>query len=112
MQEKITITKTKFQHYNPATLYYKDYVLRELKSLNIKKRNLDIYTNYDSELNQYLSNELFKADINSNIGVVIQDNKGGIISLLGNFSYNEFNVVTDGKRMIGSTIKPMLYMIY
>ena len=109
LNERITITKTKYQHYNPTTLYYKDYVLKEVKEMNIKSKQLAIYTNYNRQLNQYLSNILFKSDINSDLGLIVQDNKGRIIALLGNFSYKGYNVVTDGNRMIGSTIKPMLY---
>lgn len=111
LNEKIIITKTKYQKHDPLTLYYKDMVLDELAKLNIKNKRLDIYTSFNRKLNSYLNSLINNSNLTSNIAVIIQNNKGQILALLGDKSYSGFNIATSGERQIGSTIKPMLYYL-
>lgn len=109
MAEKIVITKTPYQKYNPLILFFKDYVLQELARLQIDYKRLDIYTSFDLELNNYLQNVIDNSKILSDLCFVIQNNKGQIVALLGDKTYSDFNIATAGERQIGSTIKPFLY---
>ena len=61
-------------------------------------------------MNKYIDLYLKESKIPSEIGIVILDNNGMIVTST-NKNYHEysFNTTTNSLRMIGSTIKPMIY---
>ncbi len=98
--------------YSYPILYYKDLVMKEYKSLGLKKKfnNVTkIYTSFDSSLNNELYNHLKNYNHMCNFGIYILDNKGYVLSCISNNYYNQFNIVKKGIRDIGSTIKPFIY---
>ncbi|MDE7162407.1 MAG: penicillin-binding protein, partial [Anaeroplasmataceae bacterium] len=94
--------------YDSNLLFYSDVVLKELESLNIHpkfNKSLTIHTRYNTEMNQ------LSFSSNSNYASIAVDKEGYILSIIGDKDYytSSFNIVTQGKRDIGSTIKPILY---
>ncbi|MFI3252654.1 MAG: transglycosylase domain-containing protein [bacterium] len=102
----LIITQTKTKNYSNSVLYFKDYVL---KNINTSTDEINIYTNFNSELNLYIDNLI--SNVECDISIVVMDNNGYIVSTIGNKNYYEsdYNISTSASRMIGSTIKPMLY---
>lgn len=104
-----------------ATLmYYQDAVLKELKTIKsipssfLKTGGLKIYTNLDTTIQNLIDTSIKKNLNNSSIQtsiVVINPNNGNIMGIAGGTDYNksQFNRVTDSKRQVGSTMKPLLY---
>ena len=99
--------------------YYQDATLKELKSTNIptsflETGGLKIYTNLDpnalnileENINNYLSDS--ELEISS---VIMNPKNGEILAIAGgkDYSKSEFNRVTDSKRQMGSSFKPILY---
>ena len=110
LNEKINITKTKFENYNSGILFYKDLVLKEIKNLALERQNLNIYTSFNSELNNMVDEYIKQNPIYSNLSIVVLNNNGELIlSRSKNYHKNKINIGVDSKRMIGSTIKPFLY---
>lgn len=93
----------KYRIYDSNLLFYIDGVLNEIDSLKINKKNIIIKTNYN-EIN-------LNYDIAANFAAIAVDKNGYILSMIGNNDYykSSFNIVNNGKRDIGSTIKPLLY---
>lgn len=102
--------------------YYKDYVINELKSLNLYTKNnltkgLKVYTNVDltitNTINKLLDN--YKPlNTDTQIGITIMEpHTNKILYMTGGFGYTEssFNRATNSIRPIGSTIKPLLYSL-
>ena len=110
LNEEIIITKSKYKKYNDCVLFYKDLVLKEMQKTALKGQNINIYTNFDSEINLYISNYLKDHSISSDLGIVVFDEMGKLIVSTSKNYYNDtYNTTTNTTRMIGSTIKPMLY---
>lgn len=111
VNEEIIITKTNYQTYSPGVLYYKDLVLSQIKKMAINSRNIEVYTNFDSDLNKLIDKEIASSNLTSDISVIVIDHKGNLLCSYGNKEYSkkQINIGVYGKRMIGSTIKPMLY---
>ena len=110
INQKITITKTKYNPYNSTVLFYKDLVLSEIKKMALNSNNIDIYTSFDSKINQDVEDYIKANPIYSNLSIIILNNKGEIIlSTSKNYKENSLNVGITSERMIGSTIKPFLY---
>lgn len=108
-------------NYIVSSLYYKDAVISELNSISeipkslIETGGLKIYTNLDSEaqkkLEAIVSEEMAQTG-ELQVGALIREPKtGNIVALIGGKNYNEsqFNRVTQAKRQVGSTFKPILY---
>ncbi len=104
-----------------STLYYKDAVMEELNSIKkipkslIETGGLKIYTNLDinaqEKLDTIIKEEMAGYD-ELQVGAMIRNPKNGaVVALIGGVNYNEseFNRVTQAKRQVGSTIKPILY---
>ncbi len=113
-KQNLVITKSKINNYSSALLYYKDQVIKEYNSLNIKSKFTSvyqIYTNYDQQVNDDITNYVNSNDTGCDIGVSIVDSQGFYVSCIGgiNYSKSTYNVCSDGIRDIGSTIKPLLY---
>lgn len=89
--------------YESELLFYTDGVIKELKELNINNKGIIIKTNYHRINLNY--------NTNGNYAGIAVDKNGYILSMIGSNNYYEssFNIVTSGKRDIGSTIKPILY---
>ncbi len=106
---------------NSSTLmYYNDAVIKELKSLKsipksfIKTGGLKIYTTLDKDAQKLVDESIKKNLDNSKLEtaiVVMKPKNGEIIAIAGgkDYSKSEFNRVTDSKRQVGSTMKPLLY---
>ena len=110
INEKITITKTKYEKYNSGVLYYKDLVLKEIENLALERQNLEIYTSFNTKLNNLVEDYISNNPIYSNLSIVVLNSDGNIIlSRSKNYHQNNTNIGTTSKRMIGSTIKPFLY---
>ncbi len=100
--------------------YYKDAVMKELKSINnipsdlTKISGLKIYTNLNKETQKLLENNI-NYEMNDTTmqvaSVVIKPQTGKVVALIGGKNYNtsEYNRATSSKRQVGSTIKPFLY---
>ncbi len=106
INQDLVITKTKENKYSSSVLYFKDYVISNITN---NKDELHIYTNYNTELNTYIDSLL--TNVTSDVSIVVMDKEGYLVSLIGNSNYFEsnYNIATMSTRMIGSTIKPMLY---
>ncbi len=104
--EELTIFGNKVKKYENSVMYFKDYVF---KNINFSNKETHIYTMYNSELNTYIDN-LIK-DTSCDISIIVMDKYGYIVSCIGNKNYydSSYNIGTMASRMIGSTIKPMLY---
>ena len=110
IKEKINITKTKFENYNSGILFYKDLVMREIENMALERQNLNIYTSFNSKLNEMVEMYIKQNPIYSNLSIIVLNDKGEIIlSRSKNYHKNKINIGVDSKRMIGSTIKPFLY---
>ncbi len=93
---------------NSNRLYYIDQVINELKKINVKSKfneTIKIYTCYHKET------EKVKSNLDINYAVISLNEDGYFTSCVGNKDYNtsSFNIAMNGKRDIGSTIKPLLY---
>ena len=100
--------------------YYKDAVIRELKTIkSIPKEMLEmggikIYTSLDIN-----AQEILEKKVNENISkpdmqvssIMIEPKTGKIIALIGGVDYgiSQFNRAIQSKRQVGSTMKPFLY---
>lgn len=104
--------KTQFQItpkiYNSNLLYYADGVLKEFSTLKLNSKfnkTFIIHTRYNSKMNQFSTSTL------ANYAALAVDKEGYVLSMIGGKNYysSSFNITTQGKRDIGSTIKPILY---
>ena len=108
--EKIKITKTRYNSHSNSVLFYKDIVLSEIEKTALKGQNIDIYTSFDISVNNFVDDYITANPIYSDLGIVILNNNGEIVSITSkNYSISSYNPAISGMRMIGSTIKPMLY---
>lgn len=94
--------------YNSNLLYYADAVIKEYNSLNIHpkfNKPITIHTRYNQRINQ------LSFSTTANYTSITLDKEGYILSIMGDKDYytSSFNIATQGKRDIGSTIKPILY---
>ncbi len=111
----------KVNNYIVSSLYYKDAVMAELESISeipkslLEVGGLKVYTNLDISAQKKLENiisEEMTGTEELQVGAMIRNPKtGNIIALVGGKNYNEseFNRVTQAKRQVGSTFKPILY---
>ena len=110
LSEKVIITKTKYQRYSDSVSFYKDIVLNEIEKTALKSRNFDIYTSFNYDVNDYIDQYIKENPIYSNLGIVILNNSGELVACTSkNYGISNFNITLNTDRMIGSTIKPMLY---
>lgn len=89
-----------------ARLFYLDQVIKEFNNTKINNKDnniINIYTSYDKRLETISSNQ--------NYSMIISNKDGYIVSSIGNNNYynSSFSICMNGKRDIGSTIKPLLY---
>ena len=94
--------------YNSNLLFYIDSVFDEFKKLNITSnfnQVINIHTDYN------INTENIYYDIDASYASISVNKEGFITSIIGNNNYYEstYNIVLNGKRDIGSTIKPLLY---
>ena len=103
-----------------SLMYYKDAVLKELKSINsvpisfLDTGGLKIYTTLDLNAQKSLEDSMKKnlKDNGLQISAITMDpNSGSILGLIGGNDYlkSQFNRVTSSKRQVGSTMKAFLY---
>lgn len=102
-------------------MYYQDAVISELKTIKsipnsfLETGGLKIYTNLDMNAQSILEDQIkdkMKNDEELQIASVIMDpNNGNILAIAGgrDHSTSQFNRVTNSKRQVGSTMKPLLY---
>lgn len=112
----------KKENLNLSTLmYYQDAVMDELNKLNvvsdekIQKEGIKIYTTLDVNA-QTIMEESIKDNMEGKeemqvSSIMMNPNNGEIIALAGgkDYSKSQFNRVTQSKRQVGSTMKPILY---
>jgi 1A family penicillin-binding protein len=104
-----------------SLMYYKDAVISELNTIKeipkslIDTGGLKIYTNLDTEIQKKLENVIKeemadKSDLQV-ASIIVGPKTGKVLALVGgtNYSVSQFNRVTQAKRQVGSTIKPILY---
>lgn len=92
--------------YSPNLLFYCDATLNEFNKLNIKSdfsQTIKIKTKYNNKLNN------ININTTGNIASISINKEGYILSCIGDKEYTAFNIALNGKRDIGSTIKPLLY---
>lgn len=95
-------------NYNSNLLFFIDSLLKEFKTINITSNFnevIKIHTDYNPNINN------IHYDIDASYASIAVNKNGYICSIIGNNNYYDstFNIVTQGKRDIGSTIKPLLY---
>lgn len=119
-QEPIEIAAHHDKNSLDTLMYFQDAVVSELQNLSnipnsiIDAGGLKIYTTLDLEIQKNM-----EAAIKNNMGndktqvasVYIDPKTGAINALAGgkNYSYSQYNRVTQSKRQVGSTMKPFLY---
>lgn len=104
------ITKTKYQKYSNSVLFYKDLVLKEIEKTALNSQNIEIYTFFDLNANLYIDHYIAQNPIYSDLSIVILDDSGNIVCATNkNYHNNSYNSGVSNSRMIGSTIKPMIY---
>lgn len=108
INEKINIKYGNPNELSSNLLFYKDQVLNELKSLNITKKGIKIYTSYNQDINNFISNIKFN-DLEHAI-ILSDSNNGNIICMIGGNDYYKSGYNRcHSKRQIGSLVKPFLY---
>lgn len=96
--------------------YYINAVLSELESLNIDmNKPLEIYTNYDSNVQSILDNSI-KSNMSLDnelecAAIIIQPFSSNVLAIAGGKDYtlSQYNRAIFSKRQVASTIKPLLY---
>ncbi len=100
--------------------YYKDAVLKEIENISslnnllIDNNGIKIYTNFDSDVQKLLENNI-ETEMNDTsmqiASIVIKPQTGKVVALIGgkDYSSSQFNRAVSSKRQVGSTIKPFLY---
>ena len=119
--EELLFHGKKVNNYIVSSLYYKDAVMAELENISeipkslLEVGGLKVYTNLDINAQKNLENIISEEMANTGdlqVGAMIRNPKtGNIVALVGGKNYNEseFNRVTQAKRQVGSTFKPILY---
>ena len=119
--EKLNFYAKKNDNLIISSLYYRDATLDELSSIkeipkSLISSGLKIYTSLDTpkqERVEALVNEELGSVDSLQIALMIRDvQSGAVIGLIGgrNYAESEYNRVTQSKRQVGSTIKPILYL--
>lgn len=102
-------------------MYYESAVINELKDLTgipdsfLETGGLKIYTNLDlaaqTILEEKMKSNLDDSDPIEIAAVLMDPNNGRIKAIIGgrDYSKSQFNRVTQSKRQVGSTMKPILY---
>ena len=117
---KLEFLGIKEENNSSTLMYYQDAVLKELKSIKeipssfLKTGGLKIYTTLDDKAQDLIDSNVKKylKDSNLETAIVVMNPKNGeILGITGGKDYNksQFNRVTDSKRQVGSTMKPLLY---
>lgn len=112
--EEYSICKTKITFSNEMELFpsnlrfFCDGVINEFNKLNIVSNfneKILINTHFCKEIND------FYYDIDGDYSAVCVDKKGFYLAVIGGKNYykSPFNIALEGKRDIGSTVKPILY---
>lgn len=118
--EELEYLGIKDENNSSTLMYYQDAVLKELKSIKeipssfLKTGGLKIYTSLDLDAQNLIDSTIKKYMNDTNLEtaiVVVNPNNGEILGIAGGKDYNksQFNRVTDSKRQVGSTMKPLLY---
>lgn len=94
--------------YNSNLLYFTDGVLKEYKAMNLNPKfnqKVTIKTQYNMAMNTLAVTSL------ANYASIAVNKDGFILAMIGDKDYytSSFNITVNGKRDIGSTIKPLLY---
>lgn len=121
IKTELIYTKTTERKNLSTIMYYQDAVISELKTIKsipnsfLETGGLKIYTNLDMNAQSILEDQIkdkMKNDEELQIASVIMDpNNGNILAIAGgrDYSTSQFNRVTNSKRQVGSTMKPLLY---
>ncbi len=94
--------------YNSNLLYFTDGVLKEYKAMNLNPKfnqKVTIKTQYNMAMNT------LAVTSPANYASIAVNKDGFILAMIGDKDYytSSFNITVNGKRDIGSTIKPLLY---
>lgn len=121
IKTELIYSKTTERKNLSTIMYYQDAVISELKTIKsipnsfLETGGLKIYTNLDMNAQSILEDQIkdkMKNDEELQIASVIMDpNNGNILAIAGgrDHSTSQFNRVTNSKRQVGSTMKPLLY---
>lgn len=119
--EELVFYGKKDSNFTLSSMYYKDAVMSELNSIDeipkslISTGGLKIYTYLDSgaqkDLEEIVREEMEGTGDLQVASLIRNPKNGAIVALIGGKNYNEsqFNRVTQAKRQVGSTLKPILY---
>ena len=119
-REKIEIHGKREINNLQTLMYYYDSVISELNNLGsipkslIKSGGLRIHTALDLSIQETMENSIIENITDSAVqtaGIVTDPKTGGVLALAGGVDHgkSQFNRVTQARRHVGSTIKPILY---
>lgn len=119
-KNKIEIAAHRDKESLDTLMYYQDAVIQELQNLTnipdslIDAGGLKIYTTLDLDVQKNIETSVknnMKQDETQVAAIYVDPKTGGIKGLVGgkNYSYSQYNRVTQSKRQVGSTMKPFLY---
>ena len=78
--------------------------------IKLKYNTIDVYTSFNSKINSYIDEYIRQNQIYSELSIIILNDEGELVASTGKDYYkNNYNIGMNASRMIGSTIKPMLY---
>lgn len=118
--DKVKIYGKRTSNNLDTLMYYQDSVIKELESIKkipaslIETGSLKIYTYLDLETQTAMENSIKANMLNDDTqvaSIVVNPKNGGVLALSGgkNYAASQFNRVTQAKRQVGSTMKPILY---
>lgn len=117
--ETITLANNQTKKTDQSNGYYTDAVIQQLKNLGLYteetiRNGLEVYTYYDSEIQNTLQNsiERFDPDTGQEIaGVILEPFTFHVLAINGgkDYSLSQYNRILYSSRQIGSTLKPLLY---
>ena len=117
--DKVKIYGKRTSNNLDTLMYYQDSVIKELESIKkipaslIETGSLKIYTYLDLETQTAMENSIKANMLNDDTqvaSIVVNPKNGGVLALSGgkNYAASQFNRVTQAKRQVGSTMKPIL----
>lgn len=119
--KELTFYGKKSSNFILSSMYYKDAVMSELNNIDeipkslIETGGLKVYTYLDSKaqekLEKIVSEEMSESNSLQVASMIKNPKNGAVVAIIGGTNYNEsqFNRVTQAKRQVGSTFKPILY---
>jgi len=121
---KIKFTQPKVAITAPHFIFYLKKELEKQYGVNILDKGLKIYTTIDlkaqTDIEKIVNNEIKKIKTDYQVGngaaLVLDSQSGAILAWVGSYDYNDdeygkYDVVSQGQRQPGSTLKPFIYAL-